>query len=99
MEIFSDESSVYLALQVMPSASHSENGPNLYEPIHGSSTQCAGQGIAQSISMILSVAMMLRDDLDVLRCRAYFEHAVETGFGSFEYFNERFRRTRLRPRK
>ena len=43
-------------LGVMPSASHSENGPSLYEPIHGSAPDIAGQGIANPISMILSVA-------------------------------------------
>ena len=44
----------------MPSASHSENGPSLYEPIHGSAPDIVGQGIANPISMILFVAMMLR---------------------------------------
>ncbi len=48
-------------LGVMPSASHSEEGPSLYEPIHGSAPDIAGQGIANPISMILSVAMMLRE--------------------------------------
>ena len=33
-------------------ASHSENGPSLYEPIHGSAPDIAGQGIANPISMI-----------------------------------------------
>ena len=61
-DILSDESSVLSGtLGVMPSASHSENGPSLYEPIHGSAPDIAGQGIANPISMILSVAMMLRD--------------------------------------
>ena len=35
----------------MPSASHSENGPSLYEPIHGSAPDIAGQGIANPISI------------------------------------------------
>ncbi|MBW6097576.1 3-isopropylmalate dehydrogenase, partial [Pseudomonas aeruginosa] len=61
-DILSDESSVLSGtLGVMPSASHSENGPSLYEPIHGSAPDIAGQGIANPISMILSVVMMLRD--------------------------------------
>ena len=46
-DILSDESSVLSGtLEVMPSASHSENGPSLYEPIHGSAPDIAGQGIA-----------------------------------------------------
>ena len=53
----------------MPSASHSENGPSLYEPIHSSAPDIAGQGI-QSISMILSVSMMLRDSFDVMRMQS-----------------------------
>ena len=61
-DILSDESSVLSGtLGVMPSASHSEDGPSLYEPIHGSAPDIAGLGIANPISMILSVAMMLRD--------------------------------------
>lgn len=61
-DILSDESSVLPGtLGVMPSASHSESGPSLYEPIHGSAPDIAGKGIANPISMILSVAMMLRD--------------------------------------
>ena len=68
-DILSDESSVLSGtLGVMPSASHSENGPSLYEPIHGSAPDIAGQGIANPISMILSVAMMLRDSFG---CGAY----------------------------
>ena len=74
-DILSDESSVLSGtLGVMPSASHSENGPSLYEPIHGSAPDIAGQGIANPISMILSVAMMLRysferyDDAERIEC-------------------------------
>lgn len=61
-DILSDEASVLPGtLGVMPSASHAETGPSLYEPIHGSAPDIAGQGIANPISMILSVAMMLRE--------------------------------------
>ncbi|MGZ7144806.1 isocitrate/isopropylmalate family dehydrogenase, partial [Streptococcus pyogenes] len=64
-DILSDEASVLPgSLGVMPSASHSVNGPSLYEPIHGSAPDIAGKGIANPISMILSVAMMLRESFD-----------------------------------
>ena len=77
-DILSDESSVLSGtLGVMPSASHSENGPSLYEPIHGSAPDIAGQGIANPISMILSVAMMLRDSFVRYEDARRIEHAVE----------------------
>ena len=77
-DILSDESSVLSGtLGVMPSASHSENGPSLYEPIHGSAPDIAGLGIANPISMILSVAMMLRDSFGRYEDADRIERAVE----------------------
>ena len=77
-DILSDESSVLSGtLGVMPSASHSENGPSLYEPIHGSAPDIAVLGIANPISMILSVAMMLRDSFGRYEDAERIEHAVE----------------------
>ena len=82
-DILSDESSVLSGtLGVMPSASHSENGPSLYEPIHGSAPDIAGQGIANPISMILSVAMMLRDGFGRYEDAERIEHAVEASLAS-----------------
>ncbi|MDW5564631.1 3-isopropylmalate dehydrogenase [Streptococcus mutans] len=76
-DILSDESSVLPGtLGVMPSASHSESGPSLYEPIHGSAPDIAGKGIANPISMILSVAMMLRDSFGETAGAEMIEHAV-----------------------
>ena len=76
-DILSDESSVLSGtLGVMPSASHSENGPSLYEPIHGSAPDIAGLGIANPISMILSVAMMLRDSFGRFEDAERIEDAV-----------------------
>ena len=77
-DILSDESSVLSGtLGVMPSASHSENGPSLYEPIHGSAPDIAGLGIANPISMILSVAMMLRDSFGRYEDADRIEEAAE----------------------
>jgi len=77
-DILSDESSVLSGtLGVMPSASHSEDGPSLYEPIHGSAPDIAGLGIANPISMILSVAMMLRDSFGRYEDAERIERAVE----------------------
>ena len=77
-DILSDEASVLSGtLGVMPSASHG-SGPSLYEPIHGSAPDIAGQGIANPISMILSVAMMLRESFDRSDLAERIEKAVET---------------------
>jgi 3-isopropylmalate dehydrogenase len=80
-DILSDEASVLPGtLGVMPSASHSANGPSLYEPIHGSAPDIAGQGIANPVSMILSVAMMLRESFGQEEGAARIEQAVDAAF-------------------
>lgn len=82
-DILSDESSVLSGtLGVMPSASHSENGPSLYEPIHGSAPDIAGLGIANPISMILSVAMMLRDSFGRYEDAERIERAVQASLAA-----------------
>lgn len=80
-DILSDEASVLPGtLGVMPSASHSANGPSLYEPIHGSAPDIAGQGIANPVSMILSVAMMLRESFGQEEGAVRIEQAVDAAF-------------------
>ncbi|MCS0654434.1 3-isopropylmalate dehydrogenase [Cytobacillus firmus] len=60
-DILSDEASVLTgSLGMLPSASISENGPYLYEPIHGSAPDIQGKNAANPIAMILSAAMMIR---------------------------------------
>ncbi|WP_077618990.1 3-isopropylmalate dehydrogenase [Bacillus sinesaloumensis] len=60
-DILSDEASMLTgSLGMLPSASLSTNGPSLYEPIHGSAPDIAGQDIANPIATILSAAMLLR---------------------------------------
>jgi len=66
-DILSDEASVIPgSLGLLPSASlaglpdGSKRLPGIYEPIHGSAPDIAGQGIANPVGTILSVAMMLR---------------------------------------
>lgn len=78
-DILSDEASVLPgSLGVLPSASHSSDGPSLYEPIHGSAPDIAGKGIANPISMILSVAMMLRQSFQEETAAATIEVACDT---------------------
>jgi len=60
-DILSDEASMLTgSIGMLPSASLDANGKGLYEPIHGSAPDIAGQGKANPLAMILSMAMMLR---------------------------------------
>jgi 3-isopropylmalate dehydrogenase len=64
------------SIGMLPSASLDENGKGMYEPIHGSAPDIAGQGIANPLATILSVAMMLRYSLDGEAAAAAIEAAV-----------------------
>jgi 3-isopropylmalate dehydrogenase len=65
-DILTDEASVLTgSMGNLPSASLGDGGPGLYEPIHGSAPDIAGQGIANPIGTVLSAAMMLRHSLDL----------------------------------
>ena len=60
-DILSDEASMLTgSIGMLPSASLDANNKGLYEPIHGSAPDIAGQNKANPLAMILSVAMMLR---------------------------------------
>ena len=60
-DILTDEASMLAgSLGLLPSASLGEGTRGVYEPIHGSAPDIAGQGIANPYGMILSVAFMLR---------------------------------------
>lgn len=64
-DILSDEASVLPgSLGLSPSASFSEQGPRLYEPIHGSAPDIANQDIANPFGMLLSIVMCLRESLN-----------------------------------
>ncbi len=52
------------SIGMLPSASLDEHGKGMYEPIHGSAPDIAGQGLANPLATILSVSMMLRYSLD-----------------------------------
>ena len=60
-DILSDEAAMLTgSIGMLPSASLDANNKGLYEPSHGSAPDIAGQGIANPLATILSVAMMLR---------------------------------------
>jgi len=63
-DILSDEASMLCgSLGLLPSASLNDERFGLYEPVHGSAPDIAGQGKANPYAMLLSVAMMLRHSL------------------------------------
>ncbi|MGY3750269.1 3-isopropylmalate dehydrogenase [Vagococcus acidifermentans] len=78
-DILSDEASVIPgSLGLLPSASHSEDGPSLYEPIHGSAPDIAGQDIANPLSMIYSITMMLRQSFSLHEAADCIEAACDS---------------------
>ncbi len=64
-DILSDEASMLTgSIGMLPSASLDESNKGMYEPIHGSAPDIAGQGIANPLATILSVVMMMRYTLN-----------------------------------
>jgi len=77
-DILSDEAAqITGSIGQIPSMSVGESGPNLYEPIHGSAPDIAGQGIANPISMVNTVAMMLTESFDEKRIADKITAAVD----------------------
>jgi len=86
-DILSDEAAMLTgSIGMLPSASlggPDGTGPGLFEPVHGSAPDIAGQGIANPLAMFLSAAMMLRHGLglgaEALAVEAAVEGALEQG--------------------
>ncbi len=77
-DILSDEASMLTgSLGMLPSASLGTNTAGLYEPVHGSAPDIAGQNIANPIASILSLAMALRYSLDEGKAADMIENAVK----------------------
>jgi 3-isopropylmalate dehydrogenase len=75
-DILSDEASMLTgSIGMLPSASLGE-GVALYEPVHGSAPDIAGQGKANPLAMILSVAMMLEISCQAPEAAASVREAV-----------------------
>ena len=64
------------SLGLLPSASLGTSGPGLFEPIHGSAPDIAGQGIANPLATILAGAMLLRHSLGLETEAVAVEDAV-----------------------
>src|SRR3954453_9387020 len=77
-DILSDEAAMLTgSIGMLPSASLGDGGPGLFEPVHGSAPDIAGQGIANPLAMILSAALMLRHGLSREDSAASVESAVD----------------------
>lgn len=76
-DILSDCASMLTgSIGMLPSASLDENSKGMYEPIHGSAPDIAGQSVANPLATILSVAMMLRYTLNQPAFAGRIEQAV-----------------------
>jgi 3-isopropylmalate dehydrogenase len=77
-DILSDEAAMLTgSIGMLPSASLGADGPGLFEPVHGSAPDIAGQGVANPLAMFLSAAMMLRHGLGLASEAAAVESGVE----------------------
>jgi 3-isopropylmalate dehydrogenase len=77
-DILSDEAAMLTgSIGMLPSASLGQDGPGLFEPVHGSAPDIAGQGLANPLAMFLSVALMLRHGFDLEAEATAVESAVD----------------------
>lgn len=82
-DILSDQASMCAgSIGMLPSASLDDSGKGLYEPIHGSAPDIAGQGKANPLATILSAAMMLRYTLGQAAMADRIEAAVAASLAS-----------------
>ncbi len=81
-DILSDEAAMITgSIGMLPSASLGPGTLGLYEPVHGSAPDIAGQGIANPIATCLSAAMMLRYSLGAPEAADRIDAAVEKVLG------------------
>jgi 3-isopropylmalate dehydrogenase len=77
-DILSDEAAMLSgSIGMLPSASLGASGPGLFEPIHGSAPDIAGQDKANPMAMVLSAAMLLRQGLGQEGAAADLEATVD----------------------
>ncbi|GFZ11975.1 isopropylmalate dehydrogenase 2 [Actinidia rufa] len=92
-DILSDEASMITgSIGMLPSASLGERGPGLFEPIHGSAPDIAGQDKANPLATILSAAMLLKYGLGEEKAARRIETAVldtlNRGFRTGDIYSE-----------
>ena len=80
------------SLGMLPSASLASNGSGLYEPVHGTAPDIAGQDLANPLATILSVAMMCKYSLELPEVSNSIERAVssvlDAGYRTSDIFSE-----------
>lgn len=78
-DILSDTAAMLTgSIGMLPSASLNEAGKGMYEPVHGSAPDIAGEGKANPLATILSLAMLLRYSFDMQAAADAIEKAVES---------------------
>jgi len=78
-DILSDAAAMLTgSIGMLPSASLDSNGKGMYEPVHGSAPDIAGQDIANPIATILSIAMLLRYSFGFTDSADRIERAVKS---------------------
>ena len=76
-DILSDAAAMLTgSIGMLPSASLDSSGKGMYEPVHGSAPDITGQGIANPLATILSLAMLLRYSFDDAQAANRIEMAV-----------------------
>jgi 3-isopropylmalate dehydrogenase len=83
-DILSDEAAMLTgSIGLLPSASLGADAPGVFEPVHGSAPDIAGQGVANPRAMFLSAALMLRHGLsredDAARIESAVDRALDAG--------------------
>lgn len=92
-DILSDQASMLSgSIGMLPSASLDENNKGMYEPIHGSAPDIAGQDKANPLATILSVAMMLRytfgDEANAKRIEEAVKAVLAKGIRTIDIMTE-----------
>jgi 3-isopropylmalate dehydrogenase len=92
-DILSDAAAMLTgSIGMLPSASLGATGPGVYEPVHGSAPDIAGQDKANPLAQVLSAAMMLRYALDQPDAATALETAViqvlDQGYRTGDIFSE-----------
>ena len=80
------------SLGMLPSASLASNGSGLYEPVHGTAPDIAGQDLANPLATILSLAMMCKYSLELPEASNSIERAVssvlDAGYRTSDIFSD-----------
>ena len=89
------------SLGMLPSASLASSGTGLYEPVHGTAPDIAGQDLANPLATILSVGMMFRYSLDLPEAADRIDAAVaevlEQGYRTADIVSDGLTRSVVRP--